>query len=194
MNQSLKIFALFIFIICTLDSLGQVNLKQKTLTPGSEEIIKNSCNDTCIIVYKSYTVITHPHNGSCGEDIIITENNNNKRVNIIDVKDEYKAQYFSGIINDKAIINVETGLIISVFIYDLKSQRLVDSLKDIFNEPIVVDDKLYYSVILTKDKIKRLDLPTCDNPNLEFSGYIEFMYYNLENRNITSAGKFKCIN
>jgi hypothetical protein len=194
MNRSLKIFAVSIFIICTLDSLGQLNLKQKTLTPGSEEVIKSNCKDTCIIVYKSYTVITYPHKGSLGEDIIITENNNKKRVNIIDVKDEYKAQYFSGIINDKAIINVETGLIISVFIYDLKSQRLVDSLNGIFNEPIVLDDKLYYSIILTNEKLERLDLPTCDNPNLEFSGYIEFMYYNLENRKITSAGKFKCIN
>jgi hypothetical protein len=191
MKRFLKIFALFIFIICSLDSLGQIN--PKTLTLGSEEFVKNICNDTCIIVYKSYTVITHPHNSSPGEEILITDNNN-KRKNFIDVKDEYKAQYFSGIINDKAIINVETGLIISVFIYDLKAQRLVDSLYGIFDEPIVLDDKLYYSIIMTNEEVKRLNLPICDNPNKEFSGYVEYMYYDLKNRKVTSSGKLKCIN
>jgi hypothetical protein len=193
MKPTIKIFTFFIFFICTLDSWGQIKLKPKALILGSEEFVINNCNDTCVIVYKSYTVVTHPNHGSLGEDIIVYDSNNGQKT-FIDVKDDYKAQYFSGIIDDKAIIVVETGLIISVFIYDLKAQSLVDSLKNIVDEPKVVNDKLCYSTMMSLEKVRRLNLSACDNPSLEFSGYVELMYYDLRTRKISSSGNYKCIN
>jgi hypothetical protein len=193
MKPTIKIFTLFIFLVCTLDSWGQIKPKPKALITGSEEYVKNDCNDTCVIVYKSYTVITIPNLGSLGENIIVYDNNYGHKT-FVDVKDEYKAQYFRGIIDDKAIIVVETGLIISVFIYDLKAQRLVDSLMHIVDEPKVVNDKLCYSIMMSFEKVRRLNLSTCDNPALEFSGYVEFMYYDLKTRKISSSGNYKCIN
>jgi hypothetical protein len=193
MKLVVTIFSFILIPTIVYDSFGQGIDNHNKLIVGTDEFVSNTCFDSCIYEYTDYTVITKAHSDSPGEGIVITIKKNILK-SYIDVRDEYKAQYFGGIVNDKAIIDVGTGLIRTIFIYDLTSKCLVDSIKSIVDEPKVINGKLFYSTMMAKDKVKAMNLPLCDNPDIEFSGYVEYIYYNFMNGKKTSSNEYKCIN
>jgi hypothetical protein len=145
-----------------------------------------------VIEFDNYTVITKNHKESCGEYIIVVYKKEKRKLSI-DVKDDYKAQYFNGMHGDKIIIDVGTGTIRRNFIFDLKQREVVDSIDNILDDSKILDDKLYYMSSMSAEKVNELKLPICENINLENSGYFEEYYYDFKTRKIISTGKYQCI-
>lgn len=192
MRQTFRLFIFLILFICSIDLWSQTNVSQKFLVVGSDSPKSNSCKDSCVIDYDNYTVITKAHKDSPGEEIIVINDSSKSRINI-DVKNYYNAQYFIGLVGDKVLIDVGTSIMRLNYIYDLKKQCKLDSMLFYPNPVKIINNKLYYTTVMTQEKVKQLNLPSCDYTNLEFNGYVEDMYYDLKTRKITSLEKYECI-
>jgi hypothetical protein len=99
MTRLILILSVFLSQIIFSTSCWSQTNSQKYLLTGSDNPKSNSCNDSCIIVYEDYTVITKTHLDSPGEDIIVISDSTKSRL-IIDVQPEYHAQYFCGLVGD----------------------------------------------------------------------------------------------
>lgn len=192
MKQLNRLVLLLLFTLYCSYSFSQSSQNYKAIMVGSDRPISNHCNDSCVVEFKDYTVITKNHKEACGEYIVVVNKKDGRRMNI-DVNDEYDAQYFSGMHGDKVIIDVGTGTIRCNFIYDLKQREVVDSIDGILDDSKILDDKLYYMTWMDAEKVKALKLPACDNVGLENSGYFEEYYYDFKTRKIISTGKYKCL-
>ena len=118
-----QILILYIFLnpfIFSIDGWSQTN-SQKYLLAGSDNPKSNSCTDSCVIVYKNYTVITKTHLDSPGEDIIVVNDSTKSRLNI-DVQPDYHAQYFCGLVGDNLLIDAGTSIVRINIIYNLKNK------------------------------------------------------------------------
>jgi hypothetical protein len=193
MRQIIRLFIFFVPFVCSLNVWSQEDTTQKNLVVGSDIPKSNSCKDSCIIVYKKYTVITKAHGDLPGEDIVVIYDSSKSRLNI-DVKAYFNIQYFQGLVADKVIIDAGTSVRRKNYIYDLKKQCVIDSMEVVLIEdPKISDGKLYYTKVMTEDRIKKLHLPPCNYTNMEFNGWVEYMYYDLMANKTISLEKYECI-
>jgi hypothetical protein len=163
-----------------------------TLLQGSDASLKMVCQDSCEIGYQDYTIATKPHTDAPGEDIMVT-NNMTKAKTIIEIKEADGAQYFNGLVGTYAVIDIGTGNIRDLAIYDLKTNKVASILQGIINDASVINGKLSYTTLLADDKVKALKLPPCSNLDLEISGYTETMTYDFVTKKSVSTQKYDCI-
>lgn len=124
--QKTRNYFILLILLTSIISCQNVNNKTDNSISGPEKYLSKSCNDSCIIKYKKYTIITKNHNESPGEDIIVI-NNDSKIKTPVDVSASYNAQYFFGLYNDKLIIDAGTYVIRKFYIYDLKTKTSIFS-------------------------------------------------------------------
>ena len=192
MKIIILIFSIFLNpFIFSINCWSQITT-QKYLLAGSDNPKSNTCNDSCIIVYMNYSVITKTHPDSPGEDIIVVNDSTKSRLNI-DVQSDYHAQYFCGLVGDNLLIDVGTSIVRTNIIYNLKKKCIIDSVRTVFDGAKLINGKLYYTTIMAEDRVKKLNLPLCDYTNLEFNGYIEYMYFDFKTEKRISLEKYKCI-
>ncbi len=166
---------------------------QQRLLAGSDKYKSKLYLDSAILLYKRYTIIVKKHNDSPGEDItVITKAS--KKCSIIDIPEAYSAQYFSGLKQNKVVIDAGTGNLRRNFIYDLKKDRLVDSIYHVLGAIKICNQRLYYLAMMSDSRIKKMNLPVCSNPGMELSGYVEYAYYNFITRKTRPTGKYECLN
>lgn len=190
MSVEFKIFLQFILLFVSYNVLCQKITKRLYYMPGTEKYISADCNDSCVITYKNYTIVTSNHINTNGENIILI-NNNEKSRTVIDVGASYNAQFYGGLYGDKLIIDAGTGTIRINYIYSIPENKIIDSLYMIINNRLI-NGKMYFDTAMDQEKIDRLKLPVCDYP-VENSGYWEEKYYDFRTRKIALTGKYKCI-
>ncbi len=164
----------------------------RTLIAGSDPTQKMSCPDSCEIIYQDYTVDTKAHQETVGESITITNNKTEDQYNI-EIKEAEGAQYFNGLLGNIAMIDIGTGSIRDLAIYDLQTQKVITILKGLVNDATIKDRKLNYEALLSEQRVKELKLPACSNPNLEVSGYTETMIYDFVIKKSVSTQKYDCL-
>ena len=112
----------------------------------------------------------------------------------LNLPSQLKCISFEGIIDGIAIFDYGTSIIRDKYIYDLNKDKLIDTLEIIsLTGEKIIDNKFYYTRILTEAEIKNKKLPECVNTQVDFSGYIEEMYYDFHNKIKRHTGKIKCI-
>ncbi len=63
----------------------------------------------------------------------------------------------------------------------------------VYDDGYIKNSRYYYSRIITDKEEAALKLSKCENDNLEFSGYVELMYYDLILKCKKHTGKIDCI-
>jgi len=189
---------LFVGIICfsckshhvKTTSEIQNNQTFKSTMVGADKPIRNACNDSCVISYNAFTIVTKPHKEAVGEDIFVILKKNGKREKI-DVKDD--AQYFYGAYKNKIIVDVGTGSIRRNFIYDVSKHILTDSIDMILDDSKIVNGKINYLAMMNKERVDSLHLPVCEDTGMETNGYYEEFNYDIATGMKVSTGKYKCM-
>jgi hypothetical protein len=164
----------------------------RMLLTGSDASLKMSGTDSCEIVYQDYTVATKSHQDATGEDIVVINNKTNAQATI-KIKEAEGIQYFNGLVGNCALIDIGTGNVREMAIYDLQTNKVVTILKGIVNDASIKDRKLSYAILLSDNQVKALKLPTCSNADLEISGYTEAMTYDFTTKKSVSTQKYDCI-
>jgi hypothetical protein len=193
MKQFTGYLLLLLFITYCDSCLAQENQSQKATMIGSDIYISNNCcNDSCVIIYNNYTIITKTHKESLGEDIYVVYKNENLRL-CVDKNNEHEAKYFNGLYGDKIIIDEGSGTIRNNLIFDLKQKKIIDLISSILDDSKINKGKLFYLTRMLAEKVKKLKLPICEDTGLENNGYFEEFYYDFDSRQIISTEKYTCV-
>jgi hypothetical protein len=146
---------LFLYLIILALDINSQNINNNKILKGTDTYLSYDCKDSCMIIYKDFTIITKRHLDSPGEDIFVL-NNKSKEKTIVDVKNAYKAQNFLGLIKNKLLIDAGTYIIREFYIYDLKTQKII--FKNSYNKELkIINNKITYIYVYSgSDKPKQL--------------------------------------
>ena len=161
---------------------------ENQLIVGSETPQKVVCQDSCEITYQNCTIFTKPNQDGLGDAIVVAYNNAKQHV----ISDD-DAQYFYGKSGNYLFLDIGTGNVRTVAIYDWIQNKILVTIDGIFGDVKIVDNKLIYNQLMDDDAVKSLELSPCSNPDLEVSGYTEELSYDLETHKITSTKKYTCV-
>ncbi len=161
---------------------------ENQLIVGSETPQKVVCQDSCEITYQNCTILTKPNQDGLGDAIVVAYNNAKQHV----VSDD-DAQYFYGKSGNYLFLDIGTGNVRSLAIYDWIQNKMLVTIDGIFGDVKMADNKLIYSQLMDDAAVKSLNLSPCSNPDLEVSGYTEELSYDLETHKITSTKKYTCV-
>jgi hypothetical protein len=184
----IKLLILIIFLTVGFNCISQTNMDSKFLQ-GSEKFKSLNCIDSCVIVFKNFTVITKAHKQSPGEDIMALNTKNQKRL-VINVGGEYHAQYFYGLYGNIAVIDYGTSAIRIFYIYDLDNKRIINSINGIDKKAKIINGKLNSWIVMSKEKIKKNKLQEGQCLS-EACGFYEEINYNFKTNNIEFSGKYE---
>ena len=184
---------LFLYlIILTLDTNNQ-NINNIKILKGTDTYLSYDCKDSCMIIYKDYSIITKRHLDSPGEDIFVV-NNKTKEKTIVDVKNNYKAQNFLGLIKDKLLIDAGTYIIREFYIYDLKTQKTI--FKNSYDKELkIINNKITYIYVYSGSE-KPKQLPSADQKKeiekigIDY-GIVEDRIYDILTNKVIMTGKPK---
>lgn len=177
------------------DSTAQVTQMENTaaLVAGSDSALHVTCSEEgCEFVYAGYTVTTRSRQEAPGEVIAIIHHTT-KIQTTLEIKEAEGAQYFVGMVGKYVLIDIGTGNIRKLAVYDLSAQSVATLLNDIVNDAFIRDKQLNYTVLLTTDNATGSKLPPCSGTTLEMSGYTELMRYNFKTRKSISTQTYDCI-
>ena len=161
---------------------------ENQLIVGSETPQKVVCQDSCEITYQNCTIFTKPNQDGLGDAIVVAYNNAKK-----DVISGDDAQYFYGKSGNYLFLDIGTGNVRTVAIYDWIQNKMLITIDGIFGDVKIVGNKLIYSQLMDDATVKSLKLSPCSNPDLEVSGYTEELSYDLETHKIISTKKYHCV-
>lgn len=162
------------------------------LIEGSEKPVNSSLGDFIEnYSYKNYRVAVVQNSDKTTIDLY----NLDKKTSTLVYTEELENVFFSGLFDHFLIIDAGTSNIRTNYIYDFLKKKIIDTLDiiTVSNAPSIKNGKLLYTRITSDETIKKLNLPICDNPDLEFSGYVEDMYYDFKTGKKTSTGKIYCV-
>lgn len=161
---------------------------ENQLIVGSETPQKVVCHDSCDITYQNCTIFTKPNQDGIGDAIVVVYNNAQQEV----ISDD-NAQYFYGKLGNYLFLDIGTGNVRAIAIYDWVQNKMLTTIDGILGDAKIIDNKLIYSQLMADDAVKSLNLSPCSNPDLEVSGYTEELYYDLETQKVISTKKYKCV-
>lgn len=161
---------------------------ENQLIVGSETPQKVVCQDSCEITYQNCTIFTKPNLDGLGDAIVVAYNNAKQYV----ISDD-DAQYFYGKSGNYLFLDIGTGNVRTLAIYDWIQNKMLVTIDGIFGDVKMVGNKLIYSQLMDDATVKSLNLSPCSNPDLEVSGYTEELSYDLETHKITSTKKYTCV-
>lgn len=173
------------------DSVAQaaVAVPLVALLAGSDTTQRVACAEgTCEIIYTDYTVTTSPLYEAPGERIVITYHDTQVSLEIKET-----AGYFVGLVGDYALIDIGTGNIRELAVYDLPGRKVAALLQGLIEDPVIKEGGLHYTILLASDKVVALKLPPCTNPDLEISGYTEAIRYDFSTQKSISTQTYHCI-
>lgn len=170
-----------------------VQTATSSLFAGTDPATSSTCLDSCIITYPSYRVITKPHTGGMGDHITLINTETDDQQAIV-APGEGGAQYFAGLSGNNVFVDIGTGVVRQIFVYDLARKKSVALLDNVIESPVLRNGQLSYLAQMTPERATQLKLPACTGQQHELSGsYQERMTFDLNTNKLIPSGNYECI-
>ena len=163
--------------------------QERPLINGTKNCLQKRIEDTLLFIYRDFTVSTFSEEGRAGESIHVEDH---ARKKTYDLDAGGLAPFFYGIYDRWLFMDEGTGVIRTLYIYDMENDRFCDTLIGVFDYLDITEGKLHLKKLMEPQQIQKLNLPPCENPDIEFSGYVEEDYYDLKTKS-TKTETFDCL-
>jgi hypothetical protein len=165
----------------------QMGAKNWEVLAGTDPA-KVTCDSVCMAIYDQFTVKTKDYDNAPGEVITVTDNRSQQTFSI-DLEDAY----FNGVVGNLAIIDMGTGNIREVALYDLTQQKIVTTIGGIVNDLSIKNGQLVFELLMDEDQVKALKLPECKNDDREWSGYTEAVTFDFATQKLNHSKQYNCV-
>jgi hypothetical protein len=185
-----SIAPLSLLLCCVLALLAlSTAAQERVLIKGSKACVQERQGDTLTFSYRDFTITTYSQDGNAGEQIFVQDHARKKEYPIVSGS---PAQYFYGISGNTLFIDEGTSVIRTLFVFDMDQVKMCDTIDRVLDYVEITDGKLSLKVMMDPERVIELKLPLCDNPEIEVSGYIEEVFYDLK-LHTNEHGTYECL-